>query len=575
MSGLRDLRISHKFAYAFGCICLICALLGTVALVGSLRVNSAVDQIVNNSVPSMKVLGDIRFSLATIRRTEALLLLCDTSECEQHYLTKRNHAVDSYHAAMEKYEPMVSYPGERELYDAIRQNASAYLVLSDQANEAYKEGKKQDAAKMLLVPEAHKSYDEVTNSVQSDIDLNNRFGDEAGAGALQLGHRVLVATCILMAITVILCAGIGIMLTRLIVPPLASATEALEQVSERNLTVWVEARGTDEVGRLSTALNKTVGSIRGILQSVAQDADTLSAAAQELSAQSTQTSGNAQMQAGKTNLIATAAQEMTATIAEISKNAESAATASRLSAETAAQSGAIMQSTSATMERLVTTTKTVSEKMDLLAKRSVEMGKVVTVIQEISEQTNLLALNAAIEAARAGEQGRGFAVVAGEVRRLAERTNGATAEIAGTIRSIQDETRQTMEVMSISRDAVETGMKETANARNRLEQVMQSSKEVEHQIQMIATAATEQTSASNEISASASDISNLAKENSYASEQGAIACEKLSALVNNLDGIIRQFNIDENEEQQRGGKLKNVRSGILKDGLPAVSEVTA
>ena len=134
------------------------------------------------------------------------------------------------------------------------------------------------------------------------------------------------------------------------------------------------------------------------------------------------------------------------------------------------------------MEKIAAATSSVSEKMTSLALRSEEIGKVVSVIQEISEQTNLLALNAAIEAARAGEHGRGFAVVAGEVRRLAERTKGATEEIAGTIRTFRTKPGQLSQVMHESRTAVESGMGETARARKSLDAIIESSKEVEHQI---------------------------------------------------------------------------------------------
>lgn len=543
MSSFGDLRISQKFTYTFGAVCLVCALLGGLSIAGFLKVNGVVDDIVNNSTPSMKVLGDIRFSFASARRYEGLLFLCDSADCVKHYVDKRQQNIDAYHQALEKYEPMISYPGERELYDAFRRTASDYFPLSDRAVQAFRSGDKAEATKIITSPEVQKIYNATADTIQSDIDLNNRFGDADGAHAIALGREMVWATSILMVITVVMCAAIGFVLTRSIVPPLTAATGALERVADKDLTVSVEVTSKDEIGRLSSALNTTVISMREVLTSVAQSAETMSSETEQLSVRSEQSSGNTKTQADKTNQIAAAAAEMTATIGEISHNAESAAASSRGSVEIADQGGAVMQSASETMGHIAETSSQVEEKMKLLANRSDEIGKVINVIKEISEQTNLLALNAAIEAARAGEQGRGFGVVAGEVRMLAERTTSATEEIAGTISRIQDATRETLDLMSGSREAVQTGLSETDRARESLQSIIESSKAVEHQIHMIATAATEQSSASNEISESAGHISQLATENSNASAEAAGACKNLATLANQLDGMVRQFRV--------------------------------
>jgi len=547
MSMIRNISISRKFTFAFGTVCGLCILLGAYTFLTFRSIAQSTADVSEDSFPSVLALANVRVAVNNLRREDLNLLTCRNQACLDLHAVRRQKAIENFDAACKVYAPLISYEGERELYQKMETNVAQYLQGSNQANILLASKKVNEAVDVEQSDAQTGYFHAALDAMDDDLSLNSKSGTEEANAASNASGRAMWIGGAATILIVLLSALIGAILTNLIAPRIGVATAALERLAAKDLTTHVDVTGTDEIGRMGNALNACVTSMRSVIQSVAQGAETLSAASTEISARAVQSLGNANNQSSKTNQIAAAAQEMTATIGEISHNAESAAGASRLSAETADQGGAVMQAAASTMEKIAAATSSVSEKMASLARRSEEIGKVVRVIQEISEQTNLLALNAAIEAARAGEHGRGFAVVAGEVRRLAERTKGATEEISGTIGSIQEETRSTLQLMEESRSAVESGLSETSHARKSLEAIIESSKQVEHQIHLIATAATEQTAASGEISESAGNISQMATENAQGAEEAVEALKNLGLLAAELDGMIQQFRLEEGD----------------------------
>ncbi|MGO9086064.1 MAG: methyl-accepting chemotaxis protein [Terriglobales bacterium] len=203
-----------------------------------------------------------------------------------------------------------------------------------------------------------------------------------------------------------------------------------------------------------------------------------------------------------------------------------------------------MEETLTRMQAIATSATEVARKIEHLGKQSEQIGRIIGVIDDIADQTNLLALNAAIEAARAGAQGRGFAVVADEVRKLAERTTGATNEIAQMIHAVQEGTQQAVAAMQAGSKEVELGVAATREAGSALREIIEVSERVGEMVGHIAAAATQQLSATGDMNRSAERIADIAVTTATGALQATKALEDLANLAAEIQGQLAQFRME-------------------------------
>lgn len=183
------------------------------------------------------------------------------------------------------------------------------------------------------------------------------------------------------------------------------------------------------------------------------------------------------------------ASDVTARVEQHEQDAQSASAAYHISVETrkvAEQGTQVIQQAASEMREIAQDIAESSTLIAQLGERSEQITAIVNTIRAIADQTNLLALNAAIEAARAGEQGRGFAVVADEVRQLAARTSGSTAEISNMIGLIQTETRQAIKSMEGTRGRAAEGVELANQAGKVILQIRDGASEAVQAVSMFA-----------------------------------------------------------------------------------------
>jgi len=560
---MNNWNIGPRITAGFALVIVIAVLLGVYAHQAASRIGDGVAVINDKSLPAVSSVGEIEYNLMA----QYSLILQHTSSNDKAEMDRFEAEIQQIRTAnakvVERYQKeLVTTDRERQAFaqfqsiradviTAFNQAVAISRVGTPEANQRAMAYMKNTARPLQL------RYVEALQNVvaaSKDVASAQVHAVAADVAGTRFGVRAGLATAVLLAI------AIAFFIIRSVTNPVSAAVSLIEKVAQGDLSEKADVHSTDELGRMLNSMNGMVDNLNGLAKVATEvAAGNLTVDAKALSEKDVL--GNA-LAAMITNLRTTVAEVSSASENVASGSEEMAATAQSLSQGATRQASAAEETTAA-MEQMAASVQQNADnarQTDRIASSASddarhggeavthtvsamrEIAEKIGIIEEIARKTDLLALNAAVEAARAGEHGKGFAVVASEVRKLAERSQTAAAEIS----------RLTAEGVTKAEGAGQLLVKLVPDIRKTAELVRE-----------IAAASAEQSTGATQVNKALQQLDQVIQQNAASSEEMAATAEQLSSQAEQLQQAISFFRVD-GATQRAAGRAPARRAATRK-----------
>jgi len=231
--------------------------MGLLAVRNLRAMNADTVDITTNWLPSVRVLGELHANVISYRNVVREHMLAETLEEKLAAEKTLAGVVEANSKIRATYEPMITSPDERGLYNDWVKTWEEYKRGTEQVMELSRKeaGKAPHEAHELNTKTVNKIGLAADEILKKDIDLNNTGADKAGndaAGTFSSAFMMIVA---ILGAAVVIGAGVSFYVVRDISAGIASIVTPMQALGKGDLTAQVPHQGEKtEIGAMADTL---------------------------------------------------------------------------------------------------------------------------------------------------------------------------------------------------------------------------------------------------------------------------------------------------------------------------------
>ncbi|WP_454831183.1 methyl-accepting chemotaxis protein [Pseudoxanthomonas wuyuanensis] len=264
MQRIKNLRLTSKMMLAFGIVLALMLVQGVSAFVGLNSLNRVTDGMAGNTLPSVKVAGDLRGLLGEYRSTSFVTMVRASDAVKADGRERAANIGKEIDKSIAAYKALVSNAKERKLFEQFQADWKRAKQSYQDVNEML-ELDLQDDAVDTFIGSTFEQHSKASASLIALIDEVNRQSASAATSA-DTTYKTSSSLIVIM-----LLAGIGGGLAiawffaRAIAKSVGEALRVANDVSAGKLDGKIDSDRQDEIGQLLGAMQRMQSQLQAVI----------------------------------------------------------------------------------------------------------------------------------------------------------------------------------------------------------------------------------------------------------------------------------------------------------------------